>query len=256
MRTKKALWLLVGLLLASLVVAGAACASQPRGDVVGDLSLIPGLFTRGISVTGEGRVTATPDLAILRLGIEAQDESVAQAQARARTAMDQVMEVLSRADVAEKDIQTAYFSIQPVYQWLKEEERQEVIGYRVTNMLQAKLRQIEDAGAIIDAVAEAGGDLTRVEGITFTLDDPSAYRDQAREEAIANAIAKAEQMARLTGVTLGRPVDMSEAGGYIPATEVRYAGEASVPVPASAPTPISAGELDITVTVSITFAIE
>jgi len=206
----------------------------------------------GVWVTGTGTVAVTPDVAILRLGVEAEAATVTEAQSDAAVAMTEVMSVLSANGVAEKDIQTQWYSIYPVRKWIDDTNEQITIGFRVTNTVTAKIRDIGKTGAVIDAVAEAGGDLTRIEGISFTVDDPDAYYDQAREEAILDAMAKAEKIASIANVSLGRPIYISESGGYLSAPyPVRgYAEGLDVT------TPISPGEMEISLTVQIGYAIQ
>ena len=205
----------------------------------------------GIWVTGEGKIFATPDIVTLRLGIEAQEESVAQAQTEAVEAMNRVMAALTDNGVDENDIQTQYFSIHQVTKWDRDREEEVVTGYRVSNMVTAKIRDVDKAGTIIDAVALAGGDSTRVDNINFSIDDPSVYYEQARAEAIAKAKAKAEQIAELAGVSLGKPTYISE-GIQSPPISTRGA---IYEMEAAMPTPISPGEIELTLTIQVAYAI-
>ncbi len=206
----------------------------------------------GIWVTGEGEVSVTPDIANLRLGIEAQTETVNEALSQATEAMNEVMDTLTDNGVAEKDIQTQYFNIRKVTRWDRDKEEEVVIGYRVTNIVTAKIRDIDKAGSIIDAVVEAGGDLTRVDSISFSVDDPTAYHEEARAKAIADAKSKAEQLAELAGVTLGKPTYISEGGIQMPIPRVMVE---EMVQKAAAPTPITPGEMEISLTVQIVYAI-
>jgi uncharacterized protein YggE len=209
----------------------------------------------GLSVSGEGKVKGTPDVAIVSLGIEAQETTVAAAQREAASAMDKVMKALKGDGVADKDIQTTQFSIYPVRRWIEKEEKEVIVGYRVTNMVTAKIRQIDKTGDVIDDVAEAGGNLTRIQDIGFTIDDPIPYYKQAREKAVQDAAAKAKQLADLAGVRLGKPLYISEGGGYVPPV-VRKNAYAMMEVGAvPAPTPISPGELEFQLNVSIVYDI-
>ncbi len=232
-------WLVgISLALVLAVVGLCGCTTSDRLNLVAQ--------EEGIWVTGEGEVMAVPDIATLRLGIEAQEATVAGAQSQAVEAMDKVMAALIDNGVAENDIQTQYFSIRQITRWVDEE--QVVVGYRVTNMVTIRIRDIGKAGIIIDAVAEAGGDLTRIDSIGFSVDDPSAYYEQARQEAMADANAKAEQLAELAGVTLGKATYISE-GIQVPPT-IRIA-EAAI----SAVTPISPGEVEVSISVQVAYAI-
>jgi len=258
---KKWLWA-IGLGLVIPIVALSGCYAGIPGpgrpgwaNVPSSLEFNLGNQQAGIWVTGEGKVMAVPDIATLRLGIEAQEATVAEAQTQASEAMDRVMAALIDNEVADRDIQTQYFSIHKVTRWDETKNQEIVIGYRVTNMVTAKIRDIDKAGLIIDAVAVAGGDLTRIDSISFSIDDPSVYFGEAREEAMADAEAKAEQLASLAGVRLGKPTYISESGYLPPPIYPRVAYE-GVPMPAPAPPPpISPGEMEISLTVQIAYAI-
>ncbi|MFC1904872.1 SIMPL domain-containing protein [Chloroflexota bacterium] len=247
-------WLLaVSLVLVLAVVGLAGCDA---GDTV--LGEVKGINIsnqqEGIWVNGSGKVTAEPDIATLRLGIEAQETSVADAQSKANEAMNRVMDALTDNGVDDKDIQTQRFSVQKATRWDREKEQEIAVGYRVTNMVTAKIRKIDEAGSIIDAVAEAGGDLTRIDSIAFSVDDPSAYHEEAREKAMAEAKAKAKQLAGLGGVTLGKPTYMSESS-YVPGPIYRPDFvEKMVGAPA-VETSVSPGEIEITVNVQVAYAI-
>ncbi|MFC2072887.1 SIMPL domain-containing protein [Chloroflexota bacterium] len=247
-------WLLaVGLVLVLVVVGLAGCS--PGTTTLGEIeNLSISSQQEGIWVSGQGKVMAAPDIAILRLGVEAQKTSVAEAQIQATEAMDRVMTALSRNGVAEKDIQTQYFSIRKVTRWDRDKEQEVVIGYLVTNTVAAKIRDIDNAGSIIDAIAEAGGDLTRVDSISFSVDDPSEYYEEARQEAMTEAKAKAQQLAKLAGVTLGSPTYISEGISYpVAQREVVVMKEAMA---MSAETSISPGEMEISLTLQVVYTIK
>jgi len=250
---KRNLLLVGGMVVISLalvlsLVGFSGCTAGPTEFGTIDISS----QQEGLWVSGEGKVTVTPDLATLYLGIEAQADTVAEAQSQAVGAMDAVMAALAASGIAEKDIQTQYFSIEQVTSWDKDTGEEIVTGYRVTNMVTAKIRDIDNVGATIDAVAAAGGDLVRISSISFSVDDPSAYYEEAREEAMADAKAKAEQLAYLAGIELGKPTYISEwSSSPVSSREIYY--DAAVPAPM--PTSISPGELDITLTVQVAYAI-
>jgi uncharacterized protein YggE len=186
------------------------------------------------------------------LGISSQQASVAEAQTEAATAMNKVMASLKDGGVADKDVQTQYFSIQQVTRWDEDKQREIVIGYRVSNMVVAKIREIAKTGAIIDAVAVAGGDNTRIDNIGFSIDDPSSYRKDARDEAMADAKAKAEQLANLSGVKLGKPTYISESISY----PVYPSYTPAAPMPSPAPvTSISPGEMKISLDIQVVYDI-
>jgi len=239
-------------------VAFAGCSegstSPITGSIPSDLRVSFSSQQEGLWVSGSGKVSVVPDIAVLRLGIEAQETSVAEAQWQAAGAMEAVMAVLADNGVAEKDIQTQYFNIHRVTRWDDNKRQEVVIGYRVTNMVSARIRDMDGVGAIVDAVAAAGGDLTRIDGVSFSVEDPSNYHDEAREKAMADARAKAEQMAELAGVKLGRPIYISESA-YIPSPVYRqpmYEQATGAPMPETA---ISPGEMEISLNVQLIYAI-
>lgn len=205
----------------------------------------------GIWVNGQGKVTAIPDIANLSLGIEAQADTVNEAQMKAISAMDNVMNALTENGVAKNDIQTQHFSINKITRWDDENWQEVILGYRVANIVTAKIRDIEKTGTIIDAVALAGGDLTRINNIYFSIDDPTQYEQEAREKAMVDAKNKAEQLATLSGVKLGKPTYISE-NLYFPMPIYR---DAAMYKGAPAPTPISPGEMEITLSVQVVYAI-
>ena len=253
----KRIWLVaIGVALILAVVGVTGCTSEGATLAGGTEPIKVNLNSQqeGIWVNGSGKVVAVPDVAILRLGIEAQEASVAEAQARAAEAMDKVMKTLTGKGVAEKDIQTQYFNIRRVTRWDNVKEQEIVIGYRVTNMVTAKIREVAKAGAVIDAVAAAGGDLTRIDSIGFTVDDPTAYYAEARQKAVADAAARAKQLAQVAGVKLGKPTYISESS-YIPDPIYRQDMIAKAEGAPAVETPISPGEMEISLNVQLAYAI-
>jgi len=132
------------------------------------------------------------------------------------------MAVLDEQGIAEKDIKTQYFNIYPVRSWQNDVET--LVGYRVSNIVTVKIREIDTTGSIIDAVAQAGGDYTRVNSISFTVDDPTEYYDEAREKAMENAGEKAKQLAKLAKIDLGNPTYISEGSISRPTAYDFYRG--------------------------------
>jgi uncharacterized protein YggE len=178
---------------------------------------------------------------------------VGEARSQAAEAMEATLAALKDGGVAEEDIQTSRFSVQPRYDYRDREE--ELIGFVVTNLVTAKIRNIDDTGDLIDAAVEAGGDLARVHDLRFTIDDPSALEDEARQEAVAEARHKAETLAEAAGVDLGPVRSISESGGVLPdfygygAAELQDFDEA-------VRTSIEPGELEVVKQVQIVYGLE
>jgi len=252
-------WLLaIGLTLVLVMVGLCGCSQGSPIELPEGFQVNLNTQQEGIWVGGKGEMTVTPDIATLRLGVESQKATVAEAQAEASEAMDKVMTALKDSGVAEKDIQTQYFSIRQRTKWDRETDEEIVIGYQVTNTVSAKIRDIDKVGTIIDFAAKAGGDLVRIQGISFSVEEPSTYYAELREKAMADAEAKAKQLAELAGVTLGRVTYVSE-GIQVPRTWEVYmdmeGGMAPAPAPAPPPTLISPGETEISLTVQVAYAI-
>ena len=216
-----------------------------------------------IWVSGEGKVTIDPELAVLDLGVEVTMESVASARDEAATSMEAVMSALKSNGVEEKDIQTRNFDIRPRYEWQEVVEngtrssRDVLVGYRVSNRLIAKVRDLDEVSTVIDEVITAGGDAIRFRNLTFTVEDISPLLGQLREDAVSDARTKARHFADLSGASLGRMVYMAEPGTGRQAGDVfgqsrAYALEAATAAPA---TGISGGELQVSLSIQVAFEI-
>lgn len=249
----KKIWLVViGLALLVGVVGFTGC----DGGVNGTLQLTGNLSGQqeGIWVTGEGKVQAEPDVATITLGVQAQADTAADAQAQVSQAMNDVMQVLEDQGIAKEDIQTRYYTVTQLTRWNDSKQQQEITGYQVTNTVTAKIRQVDKAGDVIDAVVAAAGDLIRINNIGFEIDDPTPYYDAARSIAIEQARAKAEQIASDSGVSLGKITYINESTSTPGPIYRTFAADAAVPAPTEA-TSISPGQLDITTTVQVVYSI-
>ena len=207
----------------------------------------------GISVSGVGSVSGEPDVAILTLGVEAQADTVGEARAEAAEAMDAMIAVLKDSGVEDSDIQTTRFSVQPRYNFRDGE--QELIGFFVENLVTVKIRDIDQTGELIDDVVEAGGDLTRVQNLRFTIDDPEELQQEARRLAMENAKSKAETLADAGGVELGAPRSISESGS---AGSFRLLDESFgfLAADSGASTSIEIGELEVQIQVQVVYGLD
>ena len=137
---------------------------------------------------------------------------------------------------------------------IKERERV-IIGYEVSNQLTVKIRDLDSVGGVIDQVTEAGGDLIRFQSIKFSIEDSDALQDRARADAIEDVMAKAEQVAGLTGVKLGKLIRITDTGAPPPPFESLERSVFAATAQGE-PTPIMTGELEIVVTVQALYGIE
>jgi uncharacterized protein YggE len=207
----------------------------------------------GISVLGEGVVLAQPNTARVTLGTDVFMPTLAAAQAEASTRMDAVVQKLKASGIPDSDIRTVSFSISPQYD-TRDQNQPTLRGYQVQNLVEARSQDVGGLGQLIDDVVSAGA--TRVVGITFEASDMQGLKDQARDQAMQNARAKAEQLARGSGVSLGRPmlVEESDTGGVTPVRAQPAAAQAGVA--AAPPPPVQPGELQVRTTVRVVWAIQ
>ena len=206
----------------------------------------------GLWADGLGKTTAVPDVVVLLLGVQSLEKSVAEAQKAASGAMNSVMQVLKAGGIADKDIKTTSFSIQQVTRWDDKQNKEIIIGYQVSNIVTIKIRDINKAGSVIDGAAAAGGDLIRVNGISFSVEDQGPLLKSARDLAIKDAAEKAKQMAQASGVKLGKLIYIIEGTVSTPVRDTYT----KLNVMSAAPTPISAGELEFQVNVQLVYEID
>jgi uncharacterized protein len=242
--------------LLGLTGCGAADAQNPGATTQANGSTPVNVNVnsqQGIWVSGQGTVTVIPDIATLNVGVSVQAAKVADAQTQAAAAMAKVITALTSNGVDQKDISTQYYSINPLTRYDNNTQQTTITGYQVSNMVNAKIRTIDKVGAIIDAVTDAGGDATRINNISFSVDKPEQYYSQARSLAMDNAKAKAQELARLAGVNLGQPFYINENTSSTP---IPYAISAPVAAGASPTTPISPGQTDINLNLQVAYTIQ
>ena len=219
-----------------------------RGESGGNLLQV-GASDVGIWVTGRGSITLEPDMATVNVGVQVEERTVSQARQEASTAMDSVVKKLKSEGLKDQDIQTTSFNIYPRYDYY--EGKQELVGYTVSNMATIKVRDLDRVGEIIDSIADAGGDATRINGINFTVEDTSQFMDELREQAMQQAFDKAQHLADLGGVSLGQLSYVGEAGNV-----GQVSGGFERAMAMSAPTTsISSGELELSLAINVAFGI-
>jgi len=208
----------------------------------------------GVSASGTGTADGEPDIMRLTVGVSAQRDTIEAAREAAASAQDGVIQALKDNGVDEKDIQTVQFNVSPQYDYSKLDGRGEIIGYVVSNVVTAKVRDLDKAGDAIDAATKAGGNDAIVQGVSFDIDDPTALQKQAREEAVKKAHDQAEQLATNAGAKLGKLISISESS-YYPSFERAVPAAAGGALDQSS-TPVQPGQLEVSVTVNVLYAIE
>jgi uncharacterized protein len=206
---------------------------------------------RIITATGAGRISMRPDTAVVQVGAETRAPSLADATADVSRRISAVLERVKALGVAERDITTVTYAIDPVVaQRRSEEEAARILGYRVANVVQLRIRQLDAVGRIMDAAVAAGANTMR--GLTFTVADPQAVEAQARVLAVQNASVKAKQLAEAAGATLGELVLLTEG---VPQPSPRQIMGARAADAVMGPGPVEAGQLEILVTVTAHYLI-
>jgi len=239
-------------MLALALVACAPVQAPSRSEALSEPTPVP-QREREITVVGVGRVNLVPDIAKISLGAEARADTVSEAKAKVDRQMEAITAALTESGVAEKDIQSSYYSIyyeqEPYPQPREEGSSAEPRGvYRVSSMLEVTVRDVEKAGAVLDGVVAAGAN--QVYGVNFTVSDDQKWQSQAREKAMADARSRALEFAKLGGVELGEVLSISEVIGgnvYMSYAERGMGGGGGGLAP---------GELEMSTQVQVTFALQ
>jgi uncharacterized protein YggE len=243
MNTLRALGVITGSV--ALALAFAACGSKTT------VNNQP-TETSGITVSGHGEVQVPPDIAYITMGVQTTATTVADARESAAKAADALVSSVKKNGVDAKDVQTSGLYIQPNYEYSSKSPT--LTGYTVTNTVTVKVRKLDNISKILDDAIAAGGDAARLQGLTFSVDDADKAKQDAREKAMADAKARAEQLARLGGVSLGAPVTISETQGSVNPIARDTAGVPTLSGGTS--TPVETGTNKVTVDVSVRWAIK
>lgn len=245
--------LVTGAFAASVCAAGliAPLASARADDAT---ATKPGVIT----VSAEGMTAIAPDMAVISLTVLREAETAREALDANNAAMNEVLSAMKEEGIAERDLQTGGFSIQP--RWVYPDsnttprEAPSIVGYQVQNTLTVRVRNLDRLGAILDTSVSLG--VNQGGNIVFTNDDQESIRDQARVDAISRARAKAAQMTEALGVGLGRITEISEnqrSGQPVP---MMRAEMAAMSAKGADSVPVASGESEYRVTVSVTWEID
>ncbi len=226
-------------------VAGGVEANDGVANAIG--------FTNGtVSVTRSASVSVEPDHAVLDLGVEAIADTVAGARQSAAERVTAMLAAIKEAGVDDDDIATSMFEIFPRTEWM--ESRTRITGYAVRNGMKVTVQDLEITGSVIDAAAEAAGDHFFVSGIRFAASNQEEAVDQARVLAARDARRVAELHGATLGFVLGPVVEMIEYGGVAP-IGAQFDARVEAAQSVSFDTPIVPGDVDVSVTVEVKFAI-
>lgn len=231
----------------SAPVAQAQTSTPPPAPDV-----ISSTLRTDIGVSGVGRVSVAPDVAVAMLGVEITAPTLAEATKQSNDRMTAVLAAVKAQGVDAKDIQTSNYNVYPITNQPKEGETPAITGYRVSNLVTIKVRTIANIGQVLDAALAAGAN--SINNIYFTVNDPTSAQDQARALAVKDAMAKAKTLADAAGVKVGRLFSLSDlSGGVQPVFKGDFG---SLPAAAGGAGPVETGQTEITATVEMHFEIE
>ena len=238
-------------MIRTLTLASLLALSIPAGAAAQELPAQPISGTR-LDVSATGEVTRVPDIARISAGVVTQAQTATAAIQQNAQRMEQVRAALRRAGIPDRDIQTSSISLNPEYRY-QENRPPQLVGYRASNEVTVRFRDIANTGKILDALVAQGAN--QINGPMLSLDKPEEALDEARMAALRTAQARAATYARALGKNVKRILSVSETGGAYPPPyprpmmmEARAAQDAS--------TKIDPGEQTVTVSLSVSFELE
>lgn len=200
-----------------------------------------------ITLMGRGAVEKAPDMATINVGVQVEAKTAADAMAQQASQMNGVFAAVKAAGIADRDMQTGNMSLSPVYEY-PNNARPRLTGYQASNSIAIRVRKLDTLGKTMDAVVKGGGNT--INGISFSVDQPEKFQNEARVEAIQDAAAKAELYAQAVGYKVKRIVTISEQEFYPqPPMPVMMRMQDM----AAEATPIAAGEVSLVQTVNVVF---
>jgi uncharacterized protein len=212
-------------------------------------------YARTITVDGEGKITATPDIALIDLSVVSQGKTVKQVTTDGNAKMTQVVAAVKALGVDSKDVMTSSYNLYPSYNYPSDGKAPTITGYNLDQGITVKVRKLDTVDDVLDKSVLAGAN--QVGQLTFDIDDTSVIKKDARATAFTKAREKAQEMASAAGVNLGRVVTFSEGYAPTPVMYPNYAMDVSKSEGVASPAPsIEAGSKELTVDVSVTYEIE
>jgi len=250
MKTKSTLLipvLMIAALLAGCAGAALAQTGTPASEPGGSKEV-----TRTITVNGSGKVYLTPDMVYVTIGVHSEGENAVKTVAENNASTQEVIDVLKSMKIDEKDIQTTNFSITPQKEYDPAGQPTGKVLYIVDNSVFVTVRDLSMIGEILDATVKSGAN--SINGIQFDVADKSEALSQARQSAVNDAYAKAQELASAAGVSLGAVQTISE---YTSSGPTPMYDRAAAPMAVEAGSvPVQAGQMLLTTEVNIVYEIK
>jgi uncharacterized protein YggE len=208
-----------------------------------------------VVVSGQASIKAEPDHALIRLGVETQRDTAAEAQLETNRVVQAILAGLGELGVSESEIQTASLNVRPIYSQHRptggEPVQPKVIGYRADNTVSASITDLTKVGPAIDAAIEAGAN--RVLGLNFGLREDAEAQQQALAAAVERAAAKARTIASSLGRPLGRVIEVQEGGVSVRPMAVSHM---RAEMAFDEATPVASGKVGVSASVTIRYALD
>ncbi|WP_078311526.1 MULTISPECIES: SIMPL domain-containing protein [unclassified Mycobacterium] len=196
-----------------------------------------------ITVVGHGEASGSPDVFMATVGVSVRSRRIAGVMAEVKAKARAVIDAVLDSGVAAEDVRTAWMSVHPQF------DGNRITGYAADNSVRITVRELSKVSDVLDKAVTAGGEAAQLSGVSFDLQDSSDLSTQARERAFADAKARAEQYATLSGGTLGKVLRIDETGGHSnpsPRAEFAMLRAASGP-------PVEAGQQTVSTQITVTW---
>ncbi|MGL6160359.1 SIMPL domain-containing protein [Microbulbifer sp.] len=201
-----------------------------------------------LSVSSRAEASRAPDVADISAGVVTEDKDSNKALRQNAEQMDKLMAAIKQAGIADKDVQTSGISLSPRYQY-HQNRKPEITGYRASNTVNIKVRDIDRLGKVLDAMAAEGAN--QINGPSFEIGEPEAVYDEARRKALKQAQARAETYADALGMKVRRILSISENGSAGPPRPMMRMEMATAK--ADTATPVAPGETTLSVNLDLMF---
>ncbi|HPX36963.1 MAG TPA: SIMPL domain-containing protein [Mycobacterium sp.] len=187
---------------------------------------------RQVTVVGSGQVQGVPDTLTADVAIEVVAPDVTAAMNQAGDRQQAVIGALTSGGIDTADISTTGVSLQPQYGDNSQVPGMAITGYRASNSIRVRIRKLDSASGALTAIVNAGGNNTRINSVSYSIEDDSKLVGDARARAFNDARNRAEQYAQLSGLSLGKVISISESpgGGPTPPPPMPGAMAAAVPL--------------------------
>ncbi|MBY6162212.1 SIMPL domain-containing protein [Mameliella alba] len=206
-----------------------------------------------LTVSGEARVAAVPDMATISLGATGRGKTAVEAMNATSGAVDAILATLRDLGIEARDIQTTQLRVGEQTRWDRERNEDIFIGYAASNTVRVRVRDLDGIGAMLSGVLDDGAN--QLQSLSFGVQDPRAVEDEARRRAVADAMAKAKLYAEAAGVPLGPLLELRDTAEPLVSSIVQPEPMMLEEAPAARDVPVAAGEIEVRAEVTMVFSI-